>query len=142
MSINSPEEVPAVLEQLKSVREQIDSTKNILSELNAKHEEISNILLEYIEKTKQNGIKVSGLLHVYKVEHYDFRQPDGVENEQAFNNWLKEEELDHLRKVNYQTLNSELNRRREKAIEEGQLFQPPPGIELPNLRIKLNVRKA
>ena len=79
---------------------------------------------------------------VNKQTTYSFKQPDGIESTEEFNKWLEDEGLNHLRKVNSQTLNSELNRRRKEAEENGELFIPPPGIEIPTLITKLNARKA
>lgn len=136
------EQLRAHVEQLKSLSDQIDSASEILKGLNKQYDELSAKIMEALEKNGLENFKVPGLLTVYTVDRYSFKQPMGQENEEAFNAWLEQENLSHLRKLNSNTLNSELNQRRKKAEETGELFMPPPGIEAPTIIKQLNARKA
>lgn len=142
MSNTSVEQLRSYVEQLKNLSEQIDTASDILKGLNNQYNEIEQKILVVLEENQMDGIKIPGVLNVYTSEHYSFKQPSGNENEHEFNTWLEQEGLTHLRKLNSNTLNSELNNRRKKAAEDGQLFMPPPGIDAPTIIKRLNARKA
>lgn len=135
-------ELRSQVENLKNISDQIDAAEAIVKDLNKQYETISQNLITYLQETKQKTVAFPGLLKITEVTDFYFGQPQSDEDVQNFNAWLENEGLQSLRKVNSQTLNAELNRRRKLAEENEELFIPPPGIDLPTTRHKLRVNKA
>lgn len=130
------------VEKLKDISDQIDSAESVVKSLNQEYEKLSQILISHLQTTGQKTVAFPGLLKVTEVTDFYFGQPQSDDDVQNFNAWIEAEGLNSLRKVNSQTLNAELNRRRRAAEDAGELFIPPPGIDIPTTRHKLRVNKA
>jgi len=137
----SIEDMNKLVERLKEAREKKDQAKIILSQIQAEEDTLEAELLEVLESQGLKNFRAACDIVVGTRNEFSVRQPQGPENEEAFNNWLKENDLDRLRKVNYQSLNSLYRERLEAAAAQGEVVVIP-GLEAPTVRTTLTVRKG
>jgi len=131
----------ALVEKLKGCREKKDQAKIILSQIQSEEDALEAEILEILQTTGLKNFGASCGVIVGIRNDFFVRQPDGPENEDQFNNWLGEQGLDRLRKVNYQSLNSLYRERLDAAAAQGEVVVIP-GLESPTVRTTLTVRKG
>lgn len=134
-------DMPRAAEELKSLRDQKEQAEKILKEINEQLDSKKMEIISCLEENKMTSFSAPCGIKINIREEYTVTQPDSIENEQKLNAWLAENNLDNLRKVNYQTLNSMYRERLEIATEKGEpLFIP--GLNAPNRRVTITVRKG
>jgi len=138
LSVSELKEEIQTLSRLKSEHDAIEEI------LDAKKKELEAKKLEILACLQRNelpGLKVPGVLNVSVRNEFYVKQPINQENEEAFYAWLKENNLDGMRKVNHQSLNALYRERLEAAAEQGDIVVIP-GLETPTTRTTLTIRKA
>lgn len=126
------------LKELKDLEKDADDELERRKALRkAKEEEIFVIL----EANELKNFKVPGVLTCSIKNEYYVAYPQSMEDIEAFNGWLEEQGLTHLRKVNSQTYISEIRKRIDEAREKGELFSIP-GVPEPTTKQSLQARKA
>lgn len=128
------------IETLRKLRDRIDEIEaeadGIKKELEAKKLDI----LACLQRNNLENFKVPGVLNVSIRNEFYVKQPDTPEKEKAFKEWLESEGLDHLRKVNFQTLNALYRERIDAAAEQGEIVVIP-GLDQPGIRTTLSMRR-
>jgi len=126
---------------LKEIKNQKDSAEDILSGISERYEAQKLRVLDMLQKTGKQGEKIPGVANVVVANSFYVAQPNGADNEAAFNSWLAENNLDNLRKVNTQTLNAMFRERLEAAAENGEIVVIP-GLEAPTTKTTLRILKG
>ena len=127
--------------ELKELKTQHDTAEDILSAIKSNLDAQKILVMDMLQKTGKQGEKIPGVLNVVLANNFYVAQPNSPENEQAFNGWLAENNLDALRKVHSQTLNAMYRERLEAAAEQGEIVVIP-GLEPPTTKTTLRMLKG
>ena len=123
--------------QLITQREQLDKLKD---ELALEQIKFDTLKMKIIQILNDNELKTfaSGEFKFTKVDKYNV----SVTDEPKFREYLETQDLDHLRKVSYQTLQALYKDEMEKAIDNGKDDFEIPGLSIKSGFETLNIRKS
>lgn len=130
-------ELKQLCHDLTEQREKLDDMKANLSHEQVKYDVLKDKIIRIL---KDNDLKsfVSDNIKVTKTEKFNV----SIVDENEFSEYLKQHELDHLRKVPYQTLQSFYKEEMEKAVQRGDGEMEIPGVSVKSTFESLQIRKA
>ncbi len=124
-------------DDLIAQREKLDDLK---SELKFQQEKFDALKMKIIQTLKDNNLKsfVSDNIKVVKVDKMNV----SIADEGTFHDYLKQHDLDSLRKVPYQTLQSFYKDEMEKAIQAGKSDFDIAGVDIKSSYESLQISKV
>lgn len=129
------------VKKLKELKNKKDELEDVADEAKKAYDEQRTVVQSFMEANELENFKLPGVANVTLAEEFFVAYPQSQEDIQAFYEWLASKEMDHLRKVNSQTLNSLYKQEREAAKERGDVVFIP-GLPQPSVKRTLRVLKG
>jgi hypothetical protein len=136
------QELDAMVKQCFALRAEYEELKDKASEKHAEYEAMQAKVQSVLEATGRLNHETPGAGKISMVTKYQVSFPKDAESAAKFRQYLMDNGMDSMLTMNHQTLNGFFKSKLEELGEGADPTKVLPGIEAPEARVTLSMRKG